>query len=265
MTRQLEGKVALITGAGSGIGRATALLFADRGAKLVLADVDERGNEETARLLAQQGSEALCRRCDVSDSAQVKALVAAAVDGFGALHCAFNNAGIGGRSAPLADYDEQSWHQVIAVNLTGVFLCMQSELRQMVKQGGGAIVNAASVVGVMGYQYLAAYAAAKHGVVGLTRTAALEYSSHGIRVNAVCPGWVQTPMVMDEGPRPASDPEVYAAIASMAPMKRLGAPIEIAEAVAWLCSDEASFVTGHPMVVDGGVAAGRERAEGASP
>jgi NAD(P)-dependent dehydrogenase (short-subunit alcohol dehydrogenase family) len=265
MTRLLEGKVALITGAGSGIGRATSLLFAEKGAKLVLADVDVGGNEETARLVAERGGEALSVRCDVTDSAQVRALVAAGVERFGALDCAFNNAGIGGASAALADYDEQAWNQVIAVNLTGVFLCMQSELRQMVQQGGGAIVNAASLVGVMGYQYLAGYAAAKHGVVGLTRTAALEYATHGIRVNAVCPGWIETPMVMDEGPAPASDPEVYAAIAGMAPMKRLGMPIEIAQAVAWLCSDEASFVTGHPLIVDGGVAAGRERAEGASP
>jgi NAD(P)-dependent dehydrogenase (short-subunit alcohol dehydrogenase family) len=237
------------------------VLFGDEGAKLVVADVDDGGNEETAGLVSARGGEAFHVQCDVTDAAQVEALIAAAVERFGRLDCAFNNAGIGGTSAPLADYDHEAWNQVLAVNLTGVFLCMQSELRQMAAQGAGAIVNAASVVGLIGYQYLAAYNAAKHGVIGLTRTAALEYARHRIRVNAVCPGWTETPMVMDEGPAPASDPEVYAALAGLAPMKRLATPIEIAQAVAWLCSDAASFVTGHPLVVDGGVTAGRERTE----
>jgi NAD(P)-dependent dehydrogenase (short-subunit alcohol dehydrogenase family) len=262
MNRLLENKVALITGAASGIGRATSLLFADAGAKLVLADVDHGGSEETARLVAERGGDAVHVHCDVTDSTQVQAMVDAAVQRHGRLDCAFNNAGIGGASAPLAEYDEQDFNRVIAVNLTGVFLCMQSELRQMISQGSGAIVNAASVVGVMGYPRLAAYNAAKHGVIGLSRTAALEYATQGIRVNAVCPGWTETPMVMEEGPAPASDPAVYDAIAGLAAMKRLAAPSEIAQAVAWLCSDAASFVTGHPLVVDGGVAAGRERAEG---
>ena len=262
MSHELEGKIALITGAASGIGRATAQLFADRGARLVLADVDEAGSRDTARLVDERGGEPFCVRCDVTNSAQVNALVAAVVRRHGRLDCAFNNAGIGGASASLADYSEADWNRVIAVNLTGVFLCMQSELRQMITQGAGAIVNTASVVGTMGYPYLAAYAAAKHGVIGLSRTAALEYASSGIRVNAVCPGWTETPMVMDEGPSPASIPEVYDAIAGMAPMRRLAQPIEIAEAVVWLCSDAASFVTGQPLIVDGGVAAGRERAEG---
>ena len=265
MSRLLEGKVAVITGAASGIGRETSLLFAQEGAKLALADVDDRGVVETARMVAQREGEAIHVHCDVADRDQVDALVAAAVERFGRLDCAFNNAGVGGGGDVLAEYEYELWNQVIAINLTGVFLCMQSELRQMVAQGAGAIVNAASVVGLIGYPNLAAYNAAKHGVIGLTRTAAVEYAGHGIRVNAVCPGWIETRMVMEEGASPASDPDVYTAIAAMAPMKRLGIPAEIAAAVAWLCSDAASFVTGHPLVVDGGVTAGRERAEGYQP
>ncbi|HLY50508.1 MAG TPA: glucose 1-dehydrogenase [Solirubrobacteraceae bacterium] len=261
MTLGLEGKVALVTGGASGIGRATALMFGREGARVIVADIDDAGSAETAALISEAGGDALHVPCDTSDPSQVDALVGAAVKRFGRLDCAFNNAGIGGASAPLADYQLEAWNRVLAVNLTGVFLCMQSELRQMVAQGTGAIVNAASVVGVIGYPHLAAYTAAKHGVIGLTRTAALEYARHGIRVNAVCPGWTETPMVMDEGAAPASDPEVYAAIAAMAPMRRLGQPDEIAGAVVWLCSDAASFVTGHPLIVDGGVAAGRERGE----
>jgi NAD(P)-dependent dehydrogenase (short-subunit alcohol dehydrogenase family) len=259
----LEDKIALVTGAGSGIGRATALLFAEEGAALVLADVDEAGGRETERLVGERGGESVFVRCDVAVSDQVEALVDACVDRFGRLDCAFNNAGIGGDSARLADYDEQEWENVIAVNLTGVFLCMKSELRQMVAQGDGAIVNAASLVGVIGYPNLTAYNAAKHGVVGLTRTAALEYAAHGVRVNAVCPAWIETPMVMECGPAPASIPEVYAALAGIVPLRRLGKPEEVAQAVAWLCSYASSFVTGHPLLVDGGVTAGRERAEDA--
>jgi NAD(P)-dependent dehydrogenase (short-subunit alcohol dehydrogenase family) len=261
MSRRLEDKVALITGAASGIGRATSLLFADEGARLVLADVDDTGCAETARLVEGRGGTALHVHCDVSEPAQVDALVQSGVDRYGRLDCAFNNAGIGGTNATVAEYPEHEWNRVIAINLSGVFLCMQSELKQMMRQGAGAIVNTASVVGLFGYPRLVAYSAAKHGVIGLTRTAAVEYATHGIRVNAVCPGWVQTPMVMDEGPAPGSIPEVYDAIADLAAMRRLAQPAEIAEAVAWLCSDAASFVTGHPMVVDGGVVAGRQRAE----
>jgi NAD(P)-dependent dehydrogenase (short-subunit alcohol dehydrogenase family) len=259
----LEDKVALITGAASGIGRATALTFAEEGAAVVLADVDDAGGHETAALVGGHGGEAVFVPCDVAVLEQVEALVRACVERFGRLDCAFNNSGIGGESAPLVDYDEEDWNRVLAVNLTGVFLCLKSELRLMVAQGSGAIVNAASLVGVIGYPNLTAYNAAKHGVVGLTRTAALEHARHGIRVNAVCPAWIETPMVMERGPAPASIPEVYNALAGLIPLGRLGTANEVAQAVAWLCSDAASFVTGLPLLVDGGVTAGRERAEDA--
>jgi NAD(P)-dependent dehydrogenase (short-subunit alcohol dehydrogenase family) len=257
----LEGKAVLITGAASGIGRATAILCGRLGASLVLADRNREGAEETARLCAG-GTEPHVVVGDVTSPADAERWVERVVERFGRLDCAFNGAGIEGGVAPTHAYPRDDWREVIAVNLDGVFHCMQAELRQMARQGSGSIVNAASMLGVMGYTNLAAYNAAKHAVVGLTRTAALEYAPLGIRVNAVCPGFIETPMVMERGVAPASDPQVWRALADLHPMQRLGKPGEVAAAIAWLCSDASSFVTGHPLVIDGGMTAGRRGIHG---
>ncbi len=252
MPGTLNGKVALVTGGASGIGRATALTFAREGAKLVIADMNEDGGQQTVHLITEKGGEAIFVRTDVSKAVEVQALISTAVETYGRLDCAHNNAGIsGGGRALTAEYPEETWHQVIAVNLTGVWLCMKYEIPQMLHQGGGVIVNTASVAGLIGGRGLAAYVASKHGVVGLTKTAALEYAHQGIRVNCVCPGVIHTPMTE----RAWSDPERRAQIIAMEPLGRIGNPEEIAEAVVWLCSDAASFVTGHAMSVDGGYVA----------
>src|SRR5215471_10967669 len=249
MAGRVEGKVALVTGGASGIGRATALTFAREGAKLVIADMNADGGQQTVHLIAEQGGEAIFVRTDVSQAVEVQALISQAVATYGRLDCAHNNAGIsGGGRALTAEYPEDRWHQVIAVNLTGVWLCMKYEIPQMLSQGSGAIVNTAFVAGLIGARGLAAYVASKHGVVGLTKTAALEYAQHGIRVNCVCPGVIETPMTA----RGLSDPERRARIIAIEPIGRVGTPEEIVEAVVWLCSDAASFVTGHTMTVDGG-------------
>ncbi len=246
----LEGKVALITGAGSGIGRATSRIFARAGATLVLADVVEDGGRQTLAMVADTGHDAIFIKTDVSNPSDVAAAIAKAVETYGRLDCAFNNAGIEGRSGLTHECEKENWDRVLAINLTGVWLCMKAELAQMLKQGkGGAIVNTSSGAGLKGVRGMPAYVAAKHGVAGLTRAAAIEYGKHGIRVNAVCPGPIRTPMMERLlGERPEAEER----FARGGPLRRLGEPGEIGETVAWLCSDHASYVTGLPMPVDGG-------------
>lgn len=244
------GKVALVTGAAAGMGLATARAFAKAGAAVVLADHKERAVAEAARALVAQGHKAVAVRCDVSDDAQVAAMVDRAVADFGRLDAAFNNAGIMSRIASTADSARDDWDQVIGVNLRGVWSCMKHELRQMERQGSGAIVNNASVGALTGIPGIAAYIASKHGVVGLTRTAALEYVRHGIRVNAVNPGLIDTQIGRDVV---GGDEAAYAEIARNVPIGRAGRPDEIAAAVLWLCSAGASYVIGQALTLDGGM------------
>lgn len=247
----LDGKIVLITGAGSGIGRATALAGARQGAAIVVADRVVEGSEETVAMITNAGGEASFIQVDVTQPAEVEALICQAVSTYGRIDCAHNNAGIEGLFATTAEYPEDDWDRVMAVNLKGVWLCMKYELPQMLRQGGGAIVNTASLAGLVGAKRMPAYVASKHGVAGLTKTAALEYATSGIRVNAVCPGIIHTSMLdrmyLDRRP------DLADRLAAAEPMGRLGTPEEVAEAVIWLCSDAASFVTGHTMAVDGGI------------
>ncbi|MBV7337823.1 SDR family oxidoreductase [Chloroflexi bacterium TSY] len=252
MTGQFEGKVALVTGSGSGIGRASALAFAKEGASIVVADIVTAGGEETVQMITEAGGEAIFVRADVSQAAEVEALLHRIVESYGRLDYAHNNAGIESIRIPTVEHTEETWDSIINVNLKGVWLCMKYEIPQMLKHGGGAIVNTSSVAGLAGYAGVAAYAASKHGVNGLTKVAAIEYAQAGVRVNAVCPGAIRTPMIqraLDERP------EMADGIAAMHPLGRMGEPEEIAQAVVWLCSDAASFVTGLPMSVDGGIVA----------
>lgn len=251
MKYEMSDKVALVTGGSAGIGKVTAAAFARAGARVVIVDVNVEQGEAAARELRDSGGEAIFVRADASSSADVRAMVDRAVELFGGLDYAFNNAGIEGALAETADYDEESWNRVIAVNLTGVFLCIKYELPAMLSRGGGSIVNNSSILGLTGFAKAPAYTAAKHGVLGLTKVTAQEYATRGVRVNAVCPGFIETPMVMERGVHAGTDRGSYERIAALHPMNRLGRSEEIADAVLWLCAG-ASFVTGEHLVVDGG-------------
>lgn len=244
-----DGKVAIVTGAANGIGQATAAAFASRGASVLLADIDvERGEAVVARI-TDDGGTASFVRADVSNAADVKAMVDAAVERYGRLDYAHNNAGIVGGGATVVDMPEETWNQGIGVMLTGVFLCLKYEIPAILEQSGGAIVNTSSGAGIIGFPTMANYVAAKHGVIGLTKTAALEYATSGIRINAVCPGTARSKMVDDWI---GGDPAKEAEVAALHPIGRIAEAEEIANAVLWLCSDAASFMIGHAMVVDGG-------------
>lgn len=253
MKGRFDGEVVLVTGGASGIGRSTALAFGREGAEVIVADVDAVEGEKTVRDIKRLGGDALFIRTDVSKAGDVEALIEAIIKTFGRLDCAFNNSGIEGKRGTTLDYSEEAWNRVISINLTGVWLCMKYELRQMTKQGSGVIVNMSSILGRVGFAEAPAYVAAKHGVIGLTKAAALENAQKGIRVNAVCPGFIQTPMLERAGV--TTDRQRTAAMADLHPMKRLGKPEEVAETVLWLCSDAASFVTGHSVLIDGGYTA----------
>jgi NAD(P)-dependent dehydrogenase (short-subunit alcohol dehydrogenase family) len=249
MAGTLQGKVILVTGGGSGIGRATSLILAKRGAKVMIADYVPEGAERTVKMIKDADGEASCVAADVSFPKQVEMMVNKTVETYGRLDGAFNNAGIEGKIVNTADTSEEIFDRIIAINLKGVWLCMKYEIPQMLKQGGGAIVNTASAAGLVGVEGLCGYNASKHGVVGLTKNAALEYAQKNIRVNCVCPGLINTPMVarmIDSGGMNEQD------FVAGEPVGRMGKPEEIGEGVAWLLSDAASFVTGHPMAVDGG-------------
>jgi NAD(P)-dependent dehydrogenase (short-subunit alcohol dehydrogenase family) len=242
-------QVALVTGGSSGIGRATALAFAREGARVVVADIDALGGEDTVARIRERKGDALFVRCDVANADQVAALLDAVVAAYGRLDCAFNNAGTEGKMAPLAECTEESWDRTLAINLKSVWLSMKYELPIMQRQGSGAIVNCSSIAGLVGFPAAAAYVASKHGVVGLTRVAALENAKLGVRVNAICPGVVQTAMIDRVTGKQA---DVVAQLLAPQPIGRLGTPEEIASAVLWLCSRGASFTTGQALAVDGG-------------
>jgi NAD(P)-dependent dehydrogenase (short-subunit alcohol dehydrogenase family) len=251
-----DGRVALVTGAGSGIGRASAQAFAAAGARVAVVDVDPNGGAETVALIEADGGEARYLACDVADEAQVAALVGAVTEAYGRLDFAHNNAGISPATGDCVRCPKDQWDATIAVNLTGVWLCIKHEIPAMVASGGGAIVNTSSGVGLQGMPNQPAYVASKHGVVGLTKAAALEFADQGVRVNAVCPGTTMTNMVRGGI---AAGKYTLEAMEALAPVHRVADPAEIARAVRWLCSDEASFVTGAVLPVDGGTLAGPTR------
>jgi NAD(P)-dependent dehydrogenase (short-subunit alcohol dehydrogenase family) len=249
MPNAMDGRVALVTGGSAGIGRAAALAFARAGARVVVSDVADDRGEETARSIRDAGGEAIYVHADVADATEVEALVGRTTEAFGRLDYAFNNAGIEGEQAPTAECTEENWDRVLNINLRGAWLCMKFEIPAMLRNGGGSIVNCSSVAGLVGFNAIPAYTASKHGMIGLTRTAALDYATQGIRVNAVCPGVIRTEMI-ERFTR--GNPEAEAQLVAMQPMNRMGTPDEIADTVVWLCSEQASFITGQALAVDGG-------------
>lgn len=241
-----EDKVVIITGAGSGIGQATAMAFAREGARVVVSDINEEGSKKTLEAIKKLNGKAIFIKCDVSKEEDVKSMVNQTIKAFGHLDCAFNNAGIEGHPCPTVDCTVDDWNQTIDINLKGVWLCMKYEIPEMLKNGKGAIVNCSSIAGLVGFETLPAYVASKHGVIGLTEAASLEYAKKNIRINAVCPGAIHTPMLerFTHGDEKS--------MADQDPMGRVGRPEEIAESVLWLCSDKASYITGEKLAVDGG-------------
>ncbi|MDX5420422.1 MAG: glucose 1-dehydrogenase [Hymenobacteraceae bacterium] len=246
-SKLFTGKVALVTGGSSGIGKSTAILYAREGAKVVVSDIHEEQGMQVVHEIEKIGSEAIFVKGDVSDPADCEQMVLQAVEKFGRLDIAFNNAGIGGEANPIGEMSIEGWNKVIAVNLSSVFYCMHFQIRQMLRNGGGAIVNNSSILGQVGFANSAAYVAAKHGVVGLTKNGGLEYASQGIRVNAIGPAFIKTPLLTEAG----MTEDVLQFLAGKHPIGRLGEPEEVAELVAWLSSDKASFVSGAYYAVDG--------------
>jgi NAD(P)-dependent dehydrogenase (short-subunit alcohol dehydrogenase family) len=252
----VEGKIALMTGAGAGIGRATALKFAEEGAKVLVSDIDTDGGNETVELVKKAGGEAAFFKADVSKSDEVRAMVAKVIATYGRLDCACNNAGIVGKLALIGEQTEENFDGIIAVNLRGVFLCLRAEIAQMLKSGGGAIVNLSSVAGLIGFAGLSPYAASKHGVNGLTKNAALEYAKQGIRVNSVCPGGIDTRMLDSVAEQATGgSQESSEMMAPLHPIGRIGTADEVSNLIVWLCSTKASFVTGVHVPIDGGYVA----------
>ena len=251
MTKSMEGRVAFVTGSGSGIGRGIALVFAREGAKVVVTDIDIEAGQQTVDIIKKQGGIAIFVKADVTQSSQVEKLINRVVEVYGRLDCACNNAGIPGLRVPLIEFPEDQWNLVIDTDLKGVWLCMKYQIPQMLEQGKGAIVNISSAAGLKPNKGSTAYCSAKHGIIGLTKMAALEHAEAGIRVNTICPGPIRTPFVEDLIKK---DPKREAWYISTTPMRRMGTPAEIGEAVVWLCSDAASYITGITLPVDGGYA-----------